>query len=120
MPTSHLAILEASSLIYPQRPVFRVPTVNKETGKFDSWESISYRQFQLDVERFARFWQSKLLSDGIPPQSVIGVWYVSICITVIWYLCALKDRWIHVYGRFTYLWSLKGWVHPSIVQPPPP
>lgn len=75
MPTSHLAVLESSSLIYPLRPVFRVPTVNKETGEIGSWQSISYRQFQLDVERFARFWQSKLIINGILPQSVVGVWY---------------------------------------------
>ncbi|KAF9452669.1 acetyl-CoA synthetase-like protein [Macrolepiota fuliginosa MF-IS2] len=74
MVTSHLAILEASSSRFSQLPVFQTPVVDQETGAIASWQSISYRQFQRDVERFARFWQSRLLNDGVAPHSVVGVW----------------------------------------------
>ncbi|KXN89924.1 hypothetical protein AN958_04928 [Leucoagaricus sp. SymC.cos] len=88
MATSHLAVLEASSSKYSQLPVFRTPVVNKETGKIESWLSISYRQLQQDVERFAKFWQSKLSRDGVLPQSVVGVWIGGFTYTDV----------LHIYG----------------------
>jgi hypothetical protein len=75
MAISHLELLETSPFEYSQLSVFRTPVVNEETSRIDSWRSISYRQFQQDVEKFASYWQSKLLADSVPPQSVVGVWY---------------------------------------------
>ncbi|KAF5356039.1 hypothetical protein D9756_003859 [Leucocoprinus leucothites] len=88
MVPSHLAVLEASSSRYSQLPVFRTPIVNEKTGKLDSWRSISYSQFQRDVERFSKFWWSKLSGDGVPPQSVVGVWIGGFTYTDV----------LHIYG----------------------
>ncbi|KAJ3570247.1 hypothetical protein NP233_g4524 [Leucocoprinus birnbaumii] len=74
MVSSHLKILEQYSSRYSQSPAFRTPVLNRETGEIQTWRSISYRQFQQDVERFARYWLYKLSSDDVPPKSVVGMW----------------------------------------------
>ena len=75
---SHLSILESSVRSYPTRLAFRTPVVNKETSQVSEWATITYAQFYQDVQLYARYWTSQILSaDGIAPGSIIGLWYVS-------------------------------------------
>jgi len=73
---SHLTILQDSASSHSDAPVFRVPRSDPSTGQVHDWSSISYRQFNDDVEFTARYWQKMLHSDGVPEYSVVGLWYV--------------------------------------------
>ena len=79
---SHLSVLASSVKLYPKRPAFRLPVVNKETSQISEWVAITYTQFYQDVELYARYWTSVLSADGIAPGFVIGLWYVSHLIPV--------------------------------------
>ena len=74
---SHLTVLESSARLYPTRPAFRLPVVDKETSRISEWATVTYTQFHEDVELYARYWTSVLSADGIAPGSIIGLWYVS-------------------------------------------
>ncbi|KAK0465197.1 uncharacterized protein EV420DRAFT_1262611 [Desarmillaria tabescens] len=74
MSSTHLSVLEASASRFSSRPVFRTPRVDPTTSRIIEWQSITYRQFLLDVESFARHWSMTLGRDGIPQRSVIGLW----------------------------------------------
>lgn len=71
---SHLSVLESSASQFSSSPVFRIPQVDEATSKVVEWLSVSYLQFRLDVERYARHWSSLLSSEGIPRNSVVGLW----------------------------------------------
>lgn len=73
---SHLSVLENSVSLYGSHSAFRVPRLDKETSKVQCWDSVTYEEFQRDVELFARHWARILKADGIPPRSVVGMWYV--------------------------------------------
>ncbi|KAI0286989.1 acetyl-CoA synthetase-like protein [Russula aff. rugulosa BPL654] len=73
-PRSHLSVLQTSASRFASLPAFHVPRTLSESGDVASWEPISYTQFLLDVELFARHWAHVLTLDGIPQQSVIGMW----------------------------------------------
>ena len=79
---SHLSVLESSVRLYPTRPAFRLPVVDKDTSRISEWATVAYAQFHEDVELYARYWTSVLSADGIAPGSVIGLWYVSHLIPV--------------------------------------
>ena len=74
---SHLSVLESSVRLYPTRPAFRTPVVDKETSQILEWATITYTQFYQDVELYARYWTSVLSADGVAPGSIIGLWSVS-------------------------------------------
>lgn len=71
---SHLTVLQTSASVYSSATAFRVPEVDGETGKLVQWRSISYRQFQDDVDLFARYWARTLRADGVPREAVVGLW----------------------------------------------
>ncbi|KAI9457728.1 acetyl-CoA synthetase-like protein [Russula earlei] len=71
---SHLTVLQTSASHFPSLPAFYVPQSFSESGDVASWEPVSYIQFLLDVELFARHWGHVLRHDGVPPRSVIGMW----------------------------------------------
>lgn len=73
---SHLSVLESSVQLYPTRPAFRLPIVNKETSQVSEWATVTYAQFHQDVELYARYWASVLSADGLAPGSTVGLWYV--------------------------------------------
>ena len=73
---SHLSVLESSVRLYPTRPAFRLPVVNKETSKITEWATITYTKFHQDVELYARHWTSVLSAGGIAPGSIVGLWCV--------------------------------------------
>lgn len=74
MSSTHLSVLESSANLYADRTVFRTPSVDPLTNEVREWNVITYRQFQRDVESFARYWASTLASNAIPQRSVIGLW----------------------------------------------
>ncbi|KAH9944100.1 acetyl-CoA synthetase-like protein [Epithele typhae] len=70
---THLTVLEQSAALYSSAPAFRIPRLSP-TGAVDEWDSISYSQFLLDVQRFARHWASVLSSHNLPRRSIVGLW----------------------------------------------
>lgn len=75
MSSSHLTVLETSASVYPSASAFKLPQLD-ESNNIAGWHSITYSQFQRDVERFARSWSHKLRSSGVPRRSIVGLWYV--------------------------------------------
>jgi len=73
---SHLSVLQSSASRFASLPAFYVPQAFSESGDVASWEPVSYMQFLLDVELFARHWAHVLKLDNIPQRSVIGMWSV--------------------------------------------
>ncbi|KAJ3823060.1 hypothetical protein F5880DRAFT_1482940 [Lentinula raphanica] len=90
---THLSVLESSAARFPSSPVFRTPLLDAQTNRLGGWTTISYRQFQEDVLRFATFWARELRRNKIPQRSVIGLWYVYNTIGGYTYVDVL-----HVYG----------------------
>ena len=80
MHSSHLTILEQSSILYPCASAFRIPRSDPTTGQVHDWLSVSYRQFKDDVEYTARYYRRLLKSAGIMDNSVVGVWFVLIAL----------------------------------------
>lgn len=72
--STHLTILDESAALYPTAPALRVPQVDPQTKEIQEWHPISYRQFQHDVEHFAKYWAQKLSTNGVHPRSVVGLW----------------------------------------------
>ena len=70
---THLTVLEQSAALYSSASAFRLPRLSSD-GSVDEWLSISYRQFHLDVERFARHWHSVFSARGLRPRSIVGLW----------------------------------------------
>ncbi|KAH9969012.1 hypothetical protein BC827DRAFT_1152099 [Russula dissimulans] len=73
-PRSHLSVLQSSASRFASLPAFYVPQALSESGDVASWGPVSYMQFLLDVELFARYWAHVLKLDGIPQRSIIGMW----------------------------------------------
>ncbi|KAJ7783906.1 hypothetical protein DFH07DRAFT_997347 [Mycena maculata] len=74
MLRTHLTVLEASASRYPLSPVFKLPRSDSQSNHGWDWYSITYRQFQLDVELFARYWSRTLSRSGVDVGSVVGLW----------------------------------------------
>ncbi|KAF5377456.1 hypothetical protein D9615_005309 [Tricholomella constricta] len=88
MIKSHLSVLETSATLFPLSVAFKTPTVNHSIGQEQEWNSITYRQFQRDVETHARYWARTLANDGVKPRSVVGVWIGGFTYTDV----------LHIYG----------------------
>ncbi|KZT07086.1 acetyl-CoA synthetase-like protein [Laetiporus sulphureus 93-53] len=71
---THLTVLAESAATYPTRPVFRIPIVDTQSRRVRDWNTITYSQFQSDVELYARYWSRALRADGLPRRSVVGLW----------------------------------------------
>ncbi|GLB36255.1 putative amp- ligase [Lyophyllum shimeji] len=74
MLESHLSVLEASANLHRHSAVFKTPRLDPSNGQLQGWESITYEQFQRDVQIHARYWARALAHDGIAPRSVVGLW----------------------------------------------
>ncbi|KAJ7597147.1 hypothetical protein C8J56DRAFT_1001157 [Mycena floridula] len=72
MLSSHLTVLQDSAARFPDAPAFKVPIL--EAGHVREWQTITYRQFQHDVEVYARYWSRILSADHVPRGSVVGLW----------------------------------------------
>lgn len=72
--SSHLSVLETSASRYSSRAAFLIPELDAESGQVKQWHPVTYRQFQNDVELVARYWARMLKADGIPRNSVVGLW----------------------------------------------
>ncbi|KAJ6519934.1 hypothetical protein C8R45DRAFT_809224 [Mycena sanguinolenta] len=74
MLRTHLTVLAASASRYPLSPVFKLPRSDSQSSHGQDWYSITYRQFYMDVELFARHWSRTLAESGVPLGSVVGLW----------------------------------------------
>ncbi|RXW22056.1 hypothetical protein EST38_g3794 [Candolleomyces aberdarensis] len=74
MLTSHLEVYQRSTSLHSASPLFRIPHVCPSSGRVEEWSTITYGQFERDVERYARHWGRALRRKGIPRRSVIGLW----------------------------------------------
>ncbi|KAI0948115.1 hypothetical protein AcW1_009712 [Taiwanofungus camphoratus] len=99
---THLTILVESASNYPTHPVFRLPLIDGERNQVREWTSITYSQFQSDVELFARYWSCTLREDGLKERSVVGVWLGGLT-----YLDVLHIYGIARAGYIPQLFSLK-------------
>ena len=70
-----LTVLQASASQYSNNPVFKVPhTQAPDSDQVEEWESISYAQFEADVELHSKYWARKLSEDGVPSGAVVALW----------------------------------------------
>jgi len=76
MVNTHLTVLNSSAVKYANAPVFRIPQLNA-AGHVEEWHTVTYEQFNSDVELFARHWKRVLSEDGLPIRSIVGMWFVS-------------------------------------------
>ncbi|KAJ7786433.1 hypothetical protein B0H16DRAFT_1657735 [Mycena metata] len=74
MLRTHLTVLETSACRYPLSPVFKLPRSDSQSSHGQDWYSITYRQFHMDVELFARHWSRTLAESGVALGSVVGLW----------------------------------------------
>ncbi|KAF8506183.1 hypothetical protein JB92DRAFT_3122362 [Gautieria morchelliformis] len=76
MPSTfiHFEALRARVASHPHAPIFKLP---KPGALGREWVNVSYKDFQADIERMAKYWLAKLASQGLPPRSVVGVWRVN-------------------------------------------
>ncbi|KAF8485538.1 hypothetical protein JB92DRAFT_2836839 [Gautieria morchelliformis] len=76
MPSTfiHFEALRARVASHPHAPIFKHP---KPGALGREWVNVSYKDFQADIERMAKYWLAKLASQGLPPRSVVGVWRVN-------------------------------------------
>ena len=76
---THLTVLQHSAAVYSSSPAFLLPRLDtNDSNVIVAWDSISYQQFLLDVERSARHWSHTLTAHGVPRRSVVGLWSVRI------------------------------------------
>lgn len=73
---THITILQQVAASHPHATAFQVPEFDAQTNEVSKWHPVSYSRFFDDVELFAKYWTQKLTAQGIPPRSVVGVWYV--------------------------------------------
>jgi hypothetical protein len=71
---THLSALDAAASEYAAYPAFKLPRIDPQTGLVLEWESISFAQFKIDVELFAKYWSHTLRAQGLPERSVVGIW----------------------------------------------
>ncbi|KAF8626662.1 hypothetical protein AX15_004753 [Amanita polypyramis BW_CC] len=84
----HLALLYSTAQQVGSATAFRVPVLEPGSKKLKSWGTITYEQFLRDVELAAKYWSSIFRRDGIPKDSVIGLWLWGFSYTDI----------LHIYG----------------------
>ncbi|EMD35402.1 hypothetical protein CERSUDRAFT_116175 [Gelatoporia subvermispora B] len=84
---THLTVLASSASRYSSSPAFRTPVLDSD-GQVREWSTITYSQFQSDVEVYARYWAHTLKADGIPQRSVVAIWVGGM----------VYNDWCHIYG----------------------
>lgn len=52
------------------------PLVKVYVGSTDApgWDTTTYQQFQIDMEKIAAYWHDQLTKVGIQQGSVVGLW----------------------------------------------
>lgn len=78
---THLTVVYQAKVAYSTRAAFKVPKlVGTDSDNVEEWTTVTYAQFALDIERFARYWATVLSKDGVPPRSTVAMWYVPLTI----------------------------------------
>lgn len=74
---SHLSVLYESASQFISKTAFVIPHEdNQDKNQDSSWDTVRYKQFLNDVERYALLWRRVLLSREISTGSVVGLWNV--------------------------------------------
>ncbi len=73
---THLQALEDCTAANPSLPIYKLPVYDNE-GSLQAWLPVTFSQFKSDVEHFAAYLAQRLQADGVPPRSVVGLWYVA-------------------------------------------
>ncbi|KAG2005545.1 hypothetical protein CC2G_001941 [Coprinopsis cinerea AmutBmut pab1-1] len=102
MVRSHLDVFQESTSRYSSATLFRLPQVCPSTGSVLAWKPVTYEQFRLDVEAYARYWTRILRTDGVPKRSVVGLWLSGIT-----YIDCLHIYGISRAGYIPQLFSLR-------------
>jgi hypothetical protein len=71
---THLTVLKRSTSRYASSPAFKIPRWDLITGDLRDWQTITYAQFQKDVEIVAGHWYRIFGAQQLPQQSTIGLW----------------------------------------------
>ena len=71
---THLQALEDCAAATPSLPIYKLPVYDSE-GSLRAWMPVTYSQFKSDVEHFAAHLAKTLKADGVPPRSVVCLWY---------------------------------------------
>ena len=72
---THLSVLAEAAASLPDQPVFRVPIlVAPDADEVAEWTSISYSQFNMDVDAYAKYWLRTLGANGLVPHDIVGLW----------------------------------------------
>lgn len=69
---SPLTLLEDIASQYPSLPAFKIPRLSHCSDRVQDWDSITYAEFQRDVELFAKYWLVTL--QDTPRGSIVGIW----------------------------------------------
>lgn len=67
----HFEALRARVASHPDTPIFKLP---KPGALGREWVNVSYKEFQADIERVAKYWLAKLTSQALVSRSVVGIW----------------------------------------------
>jgi hypothetical protein len=71
---THLTVLESSAAKYASSHAFKIPKLDPRSGRVQAWQPITYREVQLDVELFSKYWARALRAQKVPRKSVVGIW----------------------------------------------
>lgn len=72
-----LTVLETAAAVHSTHPAFRVPRLGlKGSSEVEEWSSISFAQFDTDVERQAHRWARVLAANKLSLGAVVSLWYV--------------------------------------------
>ncbi|KAF7424658.1 hypothetical protein PC9H_009968 [Pleurotus ostreatus] len=75
MLPSHLDLLSSNVALHPDAPAFKVPIMSVTDDGVSEWYTITYQQFQSDVDKAAAYWSQELLKDGVCKRSIVGLWF---------------------------------------------
>ena len=122
---THLTVLQHSAAVYSSSPAFLLPRLDtNDSNVIVAWDSISYQQFLLDVERSARHWSHTLTAHEVPRRSVVGLWSVQSTSTGcndLRLTISIPQAWWHQIPRCpSCLRACKGRVYPAAIFPSAP
>ncbi|GBE77841.1 acetyl-CoA synthetase-like protein [Sparassis crispa] len=70
---THLSVLQETARLHSDASVFMIPVAATNGTELREWQSITYRQFIMDIEHCAQYW-TRMFQDNLPQHSVIGLW----------------------------------------------
>lgn len=118
MLPSHLDLLYANVALHSDAAAFKVPIMSATDGRVSEWHTITYQQFQSDVDKAAAYWSQELLKDGVCKRSIVGLWYVDVLPFggMVNLMNEFQVWWDDLHGRCSHLWRLESRIYSPAVQ----